>query len=118
MELPLSHFISGLDEDPACCSANLPDESTISGYTEWLSVCVPIITVGWDWRLIVLSGRPRYVRDSLPRSNVMIIDAETGLDFGDTITTEIIAHRLDRSHWEEDVLAHIVDRYAGHVFGS
>lgn len=112
LRLPLVHFLSGLDEDSLHPPVHGGIESTISGYTEWLSVSVPVVSVGWDWRLNLMTGAPNYKREGVPRSNVMIIDTENGRDVGDEATAEAIALRLDHSGWEDDVRKQIAVRYA------
>ncbi len=112
LRLPLVHYLSGLDEDHLHPLVHGGVESTISGYTEWISSSVPVVSVGWDWRLNLLTGVPRYEREGGARSNIMIIDAENGRDVGDDATAETIAYRLDRSGWEEDIRRQIALRYA------
>lgn len=45
MELPLVHFLSGLDNEPICQSVEGGKEASISGYSEWLSDTSPRVTV-------------------------------------------------------------------------
>lgn len=112
LKLPLIHFLSGLDEDSQHIPVHGGMESTISGYTEWLSSSVPVVSVGWDWRLNLMTGVLRYEREGWPRSNVMIIDAENGRDVGDDATAEMIALRLEHCGWEDEIRKQIALRYA------
>lgn len=112
LKLPLVHFLSGLDEDTQRSPEYGGIESTISGYTEWLSSSVPVVSIGWDWRLNLTTSVPHYEREGPPRSNVMLIDAESGRDLGDVETADTIAHRLDHFGWEDSICMHIAARYA------
>lgn len=112
MELPLIHFLSGLDDDLSQYATKGVTEASISGYTEWLSTTVPTVTVGWDWRLSLAQGAPRYFREGFPRSNIMIVDTRNGRDIGDQATAERIARRIDRFGWEHDIRKQISMRYA------
>lgn len=112
MELPLVHFLSGLNDDPICRITDCDTKASISGYAEWESTTIPKLTIGWDWRLDLTSAAPRYIRESWPRSNVMIIDAQNGKDLGDEATAASIASRIDQIGWENDTGNYIVMRYA------
>lgn len=112
MELPLQHFLSGLDDDTASLAAEDGTQALISGYTEWLSGSTPAVTIGWDWHLDLTCGRPCYVRVGRPRSNVMLIDADNGRDLGDEATSDLAIVKIDQFGWEDDVRDHISMRYA------
>lgn len=107
---PLVHLLSGVDED----ASDLPWEGAscrpISGYTEWVSVTTPVITLGWDWRVDVSTGRPHYERLGAPRSNVMLIDGH-GQDLGFARTAGLIEAFVDAFCWQEDLHQFIVTRY-------
>lgn len=110
--LSLTHFLSGLDDDAAERKFNDVTQTTISGYTEWLSLGVPTITVGWDWCLDLTASVPRYVRDGWPRTNLMLVDAVTHQDLGDEATAINLARLIDQSEWACDTTKHIRMRYA------
>ncbi|MPM73836.1 hypothetical protein SDC9_120821 [bioreactor metagenome] len=112
MELPLVHFLSGLDDDPENRIAEGDTEASISGYSEWLSISTPKLSIGWDWRLDFATGTPQYRREGWPRSNVMIVDADNGRDLGDEVTAASLASRIDLADWEYDVSNYIALRYA------
>lgn len=111
MELPLVHFLSGLNDDPIHHIAEGNTKTSISGYSEWQSTPVPKLTIGWDWRLDFATTAPRYLREGWPRSNVMIIDACNGKDLGDEATAASVASRIDQIDWEYDVGNYIALRY-------
>ena len=112
MELPLVHFLSGLDNEPICQSVEGGKEASISGYSEWLSDTSPRVTVGWDWRLDLTTGSPRYLREGMPRSNIMLIDPVNGQDLGEEATEASIAFRIDLAGLSNDAGKHITSRYS------
>lgn len=94
--LALKHLCSGRDADLALGSdtpAAAP--AAVSGYTEWVSEGKPAISVGWDWQALPGTQRPVCVRAGLPRSNVMLVDAQ-GNDMGPDATSMFLAQWLDR----------------------
>ena len=107
---PLRHLLSGLDEDTPVLSWEGATFGPITGYTEWVSTTTPTITLGWDWRLDVSKGRPRYERLGPPRSNVMLIDAQRH-DFGPNRTEVMIEAFIDSFAWQYELHTHIVTRY-------
>lgn len=112
MELPLSHFLSGLDNEPNRQTVEGGIEASISGYSEWLSDTSPRVTVGWDWRLDLTTGSPRYLREGMPRSNIMLIDSANGQDLGEGTTEASIASRIDLDGLSSDLGKHITSRYS------
>ena len=82
-----------------------------SGYTEWISSTTPVVTIGWDWRIEVSRGRPRYVLAGFPRSNLMFQDAE-GRDLGPVRTTTLLKAAVDAIGWQEETEETISARYA------
>lgn len=107
---PLKHLLSGIDEDTPVLSWEGASFGPITGYTEWVSVTTPAITLGWDWRLDVSRGRPTYERLGAPRSNVMLIDAQRH-DLGPIRTESLIETFIDSFAWQEELHTHIVTRY-------
>ena len=66
----LKHFVSGLDEN-----TNIVHDSVtyITGYTEWVSLSMPIISIGWDWQLGTNYDSKKLILISDVRSNVTLI---------------------------------------------
>ena len=111
MKVPLVHLLSGLDED---CSESVFMESNVcefSGYTEWVSSTVPVITIGWDWQIDVFRRGGRYVRVGVPRSNLMILDANQ-CDVGPIETAWQLENLIDAISWQEETVKAISSRYA------
>lgn len=108
----MRHLLSGVDTDPvgrlAVCGAPAP----ITGYTEWVSTSLPAVSIGWDWSLQISTGMPRYVRDGLPRSNMMLIDPASGRDMGDEATATWIVLWIDQQAWAASVQNHLAMRYS------
>lgn len=107
----LVHLVSGLDEDSSIPSQERGSLASISGYTEWISSTMPIITLGWDWWLDVSQGQLDYVRLSAPRCNVMLVDTmQRDLDIATTLV--LLEKVIDGLAWRDEVHKHIVTRYA------
>ncbi len=105
----LQHLMSGL-EGPAL-RQRLDSDTDIVGYTEWVSLTNPVITVGWDWRLAAVGGTPGCVRIAEPFSNVMFVD-DYSRDLGSTRTAQLLSEAIDRRPWSPTVLAAIAARYS------
>ncbi|WP_226467709.1 DUF4902 domain-containing protein [Luteimonas panaciterrae] len=113
LDLPLVHLLSGLDEDLHEQEQGLhgATRATISGYTEWVTRSVPVITLGWDWKLDTLRGSPDLVRVGEPRSNVMLVDVR-GSDLGFDKTSVLIESAIDSLPWQQVVMKTIDARYS------
>lgn len=90
------HCLSGLDETKDCDKFEGATGALISGYTELVTNRIPAITVGWDWQLNCHIAGDRYVRDGMPRTNLMLIDPTTGADLGDSLTLAILSDLIDK----------------------
>ncbi|WP_091934552.1 DUF4902 domain-containing protein [Propionivibrio dicarboxylicus] len=112
LSMSMRHFLSGVDTDPVERVAECGARAAITGYTEWVSTSQPAVSIGWDWSLRITAGVPRYVRDGLPRSNMMLIDPVSGRDLGDEATATCIVLWIDRQAWEASVRDHIAMRYS------
>ena len=108
---PFVHLVSGLDEDDHGLDSPRADACVISGYTEWISSTIPAITIGWDWRLDVSRDGPRYVSVGLPRSNVMLLDADHR-DLGPTRTDILLKVVVDAIRWQVTTANFVRARYA------
>jgi hypothetical protein len=111
LTISLAHLVSGLDEDHPIPFRNEGSLASISGYTEWVSATMPIITLGWDWRLDVSKGKFDYVRLGAPRCNVMLVDAMQ-CDLGPFQTSVLLETAIDTLTWQEEVQKQIAARYA------
>ena len=105
------HLLSGLDDDDFPSHPSLAYVCSISGYTEWISSIAPVVTIGWDWRLEVSQGPPRYVLAGSPRSNLMFLD-EAKRDMGPVRTVTLLKAALDDTWWQEETAEAISARYS------
>lgn len=112
MTLPLVHSVSGLDEDDAVEQPQEAAPTTVSGYTEWLGPGDHVVTLGWDWHLVVVNSGLRCVRVNQPRSNLMLVDVNRH-DFGLQKTRVMLEAVIDSFSWQEEIMRFISTRYGG-----
>lgn len=110
--IPLTHLISGLDEDGAMAGAGGATTTLITGYTEWVAGDNPAITLGWDWQMTTEGAAVRLLRVGQPRSNLMLL-GEGGADLGYQATGSALCVLVDAFGWEQQTLAFIRGRYDG-----
>ena len=110
--IPLVHLLSGLDPDEFPPLHEGASQTFISGYTEWVSESVPVITLGWDWRMEGSSGQACYFRTGFPRSNIMLVK-NLRQDLGPAKTAELLEVAIDKSAWgwQAAVQENIMGRY-------
>jgi len=108
---PLVHLVSGLDEEDGVDLKHDGKQTTISGYTEWVSTSEPIISLGWDWHLDPLRGAPWCVRSSPPRSNIRLLD-ESMREVEWRKSQLALEGVVDALSWQEGTQAAIASRYA------
>jgi hypothetical protein len=111
LAIPLVHLVSGLDEEEHVDIKHDGKQTTISGYTEWVSTFEPIISLGWDWHLDPLRGAPWFVRSSPPRSNIRLLD-ERRREVEWHRSQVALAGVVDALSWQESTQAAIASRYA------
>ena len=111
LAMPLVHFVSGLDEEENVDINRDGKQTTISGYTEWVSTSEPIVSIGWDWRLDTLRSAPWFVRTSPPRSNIRLLD--DGMREVEWRPTQLaLGGVVDALPWQAPTQAAIASRYA------
>ena len=111
LSTPLEHLVSGVDLDPNTVPAACGTQTSLSGYTEWISSRDPAISIGWDWRLQPLASGVRWVRVGLPRSNLMLTQ-DTGADTSWQGNLEILGTVVDALAWREILPQVVAARYA------
>jgi hypothetical protein len=104
------HLISGLDEGVESLQLEGAVTTHISGYTEWVSQTVPVITLGWDWFLDYSSGEQKLLRVGKPCSNVMSVDCNKQ-DLGYSATLDLLCSFVDEMDWQLAVMDVIRKRY-------
>lgn len=108
---PLTHLISGLDDDillPA--AADAAQATDITGYTEWINEDDPALTVGWDWQLCATRPGCPLIRVSEPRSNILLQDA-AGADHAPADSEKLLGAHIDTLDWQPVVQAFLQERY-------
>lgn len=103
------HLLSGLDEGDEYFEEGAVS-SEISGYTEWVSQTVPVITLGWDWFLDYRGGAQNLLRLGNPSSNVMVVDCNER-DLGYGATMHLLCSLVDSMAWQSAVTDFIRQRY-------
>lgn len=105
-------LISGLDVE-TCTRVNACGKVTsISGYTEWVGVTNPIISIGWDWCIKSPPTRaPSWERISLPCANIMVLNKE-GRDMRWAENLRVLAGVVDALPWRESVAQAVTSRYS------
>lgn len=104
--LTLIHLHTAIDED----DMDLPDRTQgclpalVHGYTEWISNAEPTVSLGWDWSLEWSNGHAQCQLLNLPRTNLMMVDAE-GRDLGDKKTLKVLQDYIVQFDWS-DVVVH------------
>ena len=111
LSTPLEHLVSGVDPDPDAVPAACGRQTSLSGYTEWISTQDPTISIGWDWRLQTLAAGVRWVRVGLPRSNLMLTQ-DSGADASWHGNLEILGTVVDALAWREILPLVVAARYA------
>jgi hypothetical protein len=111
--ISLVHLISGLDVDPAGAHTGPvgATRAAIAGYTEWLSMTIPALSLGWDWALESTEREWRYQRIGEPRSNVMLLDVH-GRDLGPRSSAVALALLVDDFNWQATVASFVRARYS------
>lgn len=104
LSLPMTHLESAVDSDDGAplrqgeAASLLP---CIRGYTEWVGLAQPQVSMGWDWTLTG-PGELTLDRHSV-RTNVMLVD-EQGVDCGQQLTVEAVIRAIARCDWQPVVL--------------
>ena len=80
--------------------------SEMLGYTEWASTCLPVISLGWDWRLATCTKPLVLVPYGDIQGNLMFTDS-SGADLGVKDTSLRIGAFVRKLGWEPVVLAAI-----------
>ena len=109
--ITLSHLISGIDENMSAATSSGGTATDITGYTEWVSLTTPAITIGWDWQMGADHNGIQLRKISGPRSNVMFKD-KNGQDIGPEKTEIMLAGLIDGLDWIDTVRSYIEHRYA------
>lgn len=110
LSTPLQHLVSGVDTDAQSVLSACGTQTSLSGYTEWVSTRNPTISIGWDWRLQMLAIGARWIRVGLPRSNLMLTQ-DSGRDTAWHSNLEILGTVVDALAWREVLPQVVAARY-------
>ena len=110
LSTPLEHLVSGVDLDANGTVAACGSETSLSGYTEWVSAQDPTISIGWDWRFQTLVAGVCWIRVGLPRSNLMLMQ-DSGRDTSWQGNLEILGTVVDALAWREILPQVVAARY-------
>jgi hypothetical protein len=97
------HLFSGIDEDKPSAGGAGASLSVITGYTEWVSSSLPVITIGWDWELTGVHGTALPIHTGNPGSNLMFLD-QRNQDLGSERTRQMLLSWLDVFGWQSETL--------------
>lgn len=105
-DLPLTHQESAVDMDEGESRLLGQHEAAsllpcIRGYTEWVGLARPEVSIGWDWTLPD-AGELTLDRHSV-RTNVMLVD-DRYVDCGQRLTVEAVIGAISCSNWQAVVL--------------
>ncbi len=106
----ITHLISGVDLEDRPKLSTCGKATSISGYTEWVSVHEPTISIAWDWCIQFTPSGTIWTRVGLPSSNVMLIE-DTGCDADWERSRDILATFVDALPWREQLPQVVVARY-------
>lgn len=116
LSLPIHHLMSAVDTDLALSPGTAcGSQTTISGYTEWVSASCPVVSIGWDWHICMWAAqRPfTWCRLGQPRSNVMLVYS-SGSDTGWRKNLELLATVVDALPWQEQLSHSVSGLLPGH----
>jgi hypothetical protein len=116
-KLMLVHLISGLDEDTRAHRHRDTVATVITGYTEWITMDNPAVTLGWDWQMLAAASRVALRRVGEPRSNLMVVSS-AGTDLGHEKSSVLLETMIDEFAWQDQTLSWINDRYRAHESGA
>ena len=110
--ISLKHLISGMDQDVPSEVSGGARPTSITGYTEWVSLQKSNagITIGWDWQMSATSGITKLIRIGGPRSNIMLQNCDCK-DVGYEQTMEQLGVYVDKLDWQSIVLSYLVASY-------
>lgn len=104
--LDLRHLISGLDEDAPPQASEGAVLTHITGYTEWVTLDPPCVTLGWDW-IMHSTADAALQRVGEPRSNLML-KTGAGYDLGHAASSTLLENFIDDGMWwQAEALAYL-----------
>lgn len=99
LQFEMTHAISGINEDIPPSSGLGASLYPITGYTEWISDSIPVITIGWDWEMTGYEGAAQLRHIGIPGTNLMFVCKE-GNDLGTDKTLQLLKSWLGIFSWQ------------------
>lgn len=96
------------DQDPV---ARCGTACEWTGFTEWVSVETPRITIGWDWRVRCVSSSVVFAQEGDARTNVMLVDADNR-DVGWPKNMQALSTLVHSVGWTGPVQQALAERYS------
>lgn len=117
LRFKMMHLFSGMDQDRPPVESLGARLSSITGYTEWVSDSVPVITIGWDWEMTGKEGVARLRPAGIPGSNLMFV-CQNGLDLGTEKSGQLLTAWLEIFAWQTATLNTITQQSSPVNFDS
>jgi len=93
------HLYSGIEQRDFPNDELTDNSGSVIGYTEWVSVRVPTISVGWDWRFDRAGHQNKLIAVGYPRSNLMLMHGR-GAQLGQLETEKLLKNWLEFFDWQ------------------
>ncbi|MFT6914845.1 MAG: hypothetical protein ACJAWL_001144 [Motiliproteus sp.] len=106
--ISMQHLYSGLDEEHVPPSFEGASLTEICGYTEWVSLTSPALSVSWDWRIDLMN---QIAICGLPYSNIMLFD-DCRRDYEVDETLRFLGKWLLTFDWQSEVKTSINKSYS------
>jgi hypothetical protein len=104
LSIRIEHLLTRLDRDGWDRMRACGRPTVISGFTEWVTHTPHPVSLGWDWCLVVRGAAPGWVRTDMPRTNVLMVDAQ-GRDLPWRLSLHRLATVVDSLPWPGVVTA-------------
>ncbi len=91
--------------------ANHSNLTDIQGYSEWVSVTQPVISISWDWQIHYRQGEKDYSMLGQPFSNLLLQDPHQQ-DLSYTENLSVLATWLDTLNWKKKLFHYIQLKYS------
>ncbi|GAA3928407.1 DUF4902 domain-containing protein [Litoribacillus peritrichatus] len=109
--IALKHLDSGIYDDPVAIHHNQNITCEVTGYTEWISETIPLLSIGWDWKLDYKKQSLAYVMTGNPYSNVIVQDNNfSDLDQYDSLN--FLSDLINKIEWSSQISTLITKKYS------
>lgn len=84
---------------------------TINGYTEWISLSKPCVSISWDWNLVTYGGEPGIIKTGDVYTNLMVQN-DANIDLPERESLRLLSNTLAHLDWKSKVRSFITEKYA------